>query len=211
MTTKTAQTLMAEVLAGRSKAEPKVQSGIERLCEALGYDVEREYSIAGEGRADLYLPTRRIVIETKGRGQAGPEKPGSRSKETQEQQCARYVQAESANDRWQVLLEPDDATSLPWQAVLTDGRRWWVWQWPVNHDGSLGGGRLTDEKIFVAGQDAEALAWLQSKTGRTTGKPWVPSEPRTVFENYLSELRVIYRHLRRKRACKRNSICGWML
>ena len=200
MTTATAQTLMAEVLTGRSKAEPKVQSGIEQLCEALGYDVEREYAIAGAGRADLYLPTRRTVIETKGRGQAGPEKPGSRSKETQEQQCARYVQAESANDRWQVLLEPDEATSLPWQAVLTDGRRWWVWQWPVNHDGSLAGGRLTDEKIFVAGQDAEALAWLQSKTGRTTGKPWVPSEPRTVFENYLSELRIIYRQLRQEKS-----------
>ena len=163
MTTTTAQTLMAEVLAGRSKAEPKVQSGIEQLCEALGYDVEREYSIAGAGRADLYIPTRRTVIETKGRGQAAPDKPGS-GDETQEQQCARYVQAENANDHRQVLSESDAATSLPWQAMLTDGRRWWVWQWQVNHDGSLAGGRLTDESLFVAGQDAEALAWLRRKT-----------------------------------------------
>ena len=48
--------------------------------------------------------------------------------------------------------------------MLTDGRRWWVWQWQVNHDGSLAGGSLTDERAFVAGQDAEALAWLQRKT-----------------------------------------------
>ena len=89
MTTATAQTLMADVLAGRQKREATVQSDIERLCEALGYDVEREYPIADAGRADLYLPTRRTIIETKGRGQASPEKPGSRSNETQEQQCAR--------------------------------------------------------------------------------------------------------------------------
>ena len=75
------------------------------------------------GRADLYLPTRRTIIETKRRGQAALDKPGS-GDETQEQPCARYVQAENANDRRQVLLEPDEATSLPWQAMLADGRRW---------------------------------------------------------------------------------------
>ena len=74
------------------------------------------------------------------------------------------MQAENANDRRQVLPEPDAATSLPWQAMLTGGRRWWVWQRQVNHDGSLAGGRLPDERTFVAGQDAEALAWLQRKT-----------------------------------------------
>ena len=46
MTTTTAQTLMADVLAGRQKREATVQSDIERLCAALGYDVEREYPIA---------------------------------------------------------------------------------------------------------------------------------------------------------------------
>ena len=88
MTITTAQTLMADVLAGRQKREATVQSDIERLCEALGYDVEREYPIADAGRADLYLPTRRTIIETKGRGQAALDKPGS-GNETQEQQCAR--------------------------------------------------------------------------------------------------------------------------
>ena len=200
MTTTTAQTLMADVLAGRQKREATVQSDIERLCEALGYDVEREYPIADAGRADLYLPTRRTVIETKGRGQAGPEKPGSRSDETQEQQCARYILAENDNDRRQGRLESEAPATLPWQAMLTDGQRWWVWQWPVNHDGSLAGGRLTDERAFVAGQDAEALAWLQSKTEGVAGKPWAPSEPITVFESYLTELRNIYRQLRQEKS-----------
>ena len=200
MTTTTAQTLMADVLAGRQKREATVQSDIERLCEALGYDAEREYPIADAGRADLYLPTRRTVIETKGRGQAGPEKPGSRSDETQEQQCARYILAENDNDRRQGRLESEAPATLPWQAMLTDGQRWWVWQWPVNHDGSLAGGRLTDERAFVAGQDAEALAWLQSKTEGVAGKPWAPSEPITVFENYLTELRNIYRQLRQEKS-----------
>ena len=200
MTTATAQTLMADVLAGRQKREATVQSDIERLCEALGYDVEREYPIADAGRADLYLPTRRTIIETKGRGQAGPEKPGSRSDETQEQQCARYIRAENDNDRRQGRLESEAPATLPWQAMLTDGQRWWVWQWPVNHDGSLAGGRLTDERAFVAGQDAEALAWLQSKTEGVAGKPWAPSEPITVFESYLTELRNIHRQLRQEKS-----------
>ena len=200
MTTATAQTLMADVLAGRQKREATVQSDIERLYAALGYDVEREYPIADAGRADLYLPTRRTVIETKGRGQAGPEKPGSRSDETQEQQCARYIRAENDNDRRQGRLESEAPATLPWQAMLTDGQRWWVWQWPVNHDGSLAGGRLVDERAFVAGQDAEALAWLQSKTEGVAGKPWAPSEPITVFENYLTELRNIYRQLRQEKS-----------
>ena len=200
MTTTTAQTLMADVLAGRQKREATVQSDIERLCEALGYDVEREYPIADAGRADLYLPTRRTIIETKGRGQASPEKPGSKSDETQEQQCARYIRAENDNDRRQGRLESEAPATLPWQAMLTDGQRWWVWQWPVNHDGSLAGGRLTDERAFVAGQDAEALAWLQSKTEGVAGKPWAPSEPITVFENYLTELRNIYRQLRQEKS-----------
>ena len=200
MTTTTAQTLMADVLAGRQKREATVQSDIERLCAALGYDVEREYPIADAGRADLYLPTRRTIIETKGRGQAGPEKPGSKGDETQEQQCARYIRAENENDRRQGRLESEAPATLPWQAMLTDGQRWWVWQWPVNHDGSLAGGRLTDERAFVAGQDAEALAWLQSKTEGVAGKPWAPSEPITVFENYLTELRNIYRQLRQEKS-----------
>ena len=112
MTTTTAQTLMADALTGRQKREATVQSDIERLCAALGYDAEREYPIAYAGRANLYLPTRRTIIETKGHGRAAPDKPGS-GDETQEQQCARYVQAENANDRRQVLSEPDEATSLP--------------------------------------------------------------------------------------------------
>ena len=94
------------------------------------------------------------------------------------------MQAENANDLRQVLPEPDAATFLPWQAMLTDGRRWWVWQWPVNHDGSLAGGRLTDERAFVAGQDAEALAWLQSKTEprfiRRIGRLYQPAGVTTV-------------------------------
>ena len=68
--------------------------------------------------------------------------------------------------------------------MLTDGQRWWVWQWPVNHDGSLAGGRLTDERAFVAGQDAEALAWLRRKTEprfiRRIGRPYQPAGVTTV-------------------------------
>lgn len=122
MTTATAQTLMADVLSGtRNKREAAVQSGIEYLCKALNYDVEREYPIAGAGRADLYLPTRRTVIETKGRGQADPDSANSDG-ETQAQQCARYIYAE--NERERGLLTRYESAPSPWQAMLTDGQRW---------------------------------------------------------------------------------------
>ena len=198
MTTATAQTLMANVLSGaKKKREAAVQSDIERLCQALGYDVEREYPIAGAGRADLYLPTRRTIIETKGRGLADPDSANSDG-ETQAQQCARYISAE--NERERGRLDLAESAPSPWQAMLTDGQRWWLWEWATNYDGTLAGRRLADAKTFTPGQDAEALAWLQSKTGQTYGKPWVPSDPIVLFESYLAELRDIYRHLRQERS-----------
>ncbi len=198
MTTATAQTLMADVLSGaRNKREAAVQSGIEYLCKALNYDVEREYPIAGAGRADLYLPTRRTVIETKGRGLADPDSANSDG-ETQAQQCARYIYAENERERG-LLTRYESAPSL-WQAMLTDGQRWWVWEWATNYDGALAGSRLADAKTFTPGQDGEALAWLQSKTGQTYGKPWVPSDPIVLFEDYLAELRHIYHRLRQERS-----------
>ena len=198
MTTATVQTLMANVLSGaKKKREAAVQSDIERLCQALGYDVEREYPIAGAGRADLYLPTRRTIIETKGRGLADPDSANSDG-ETQAQQCARYISAE--NERERGRLDLAESAPSPWQAMLTDGQRWWVWEWAANYDGTLAGRRLADAKTFTPGQDAEALAWLQSKTGQTYGKPWVPSDPIVLFESYLAELRDIYRHLRQERS-----------
>ena len=198
MTTATVQTLMANVLSGaKKKREAAVQSDIERLCQALGYDVEREYPIAGAGRADLYLPTRRTIIETKGRGLADPDSANSDG-ETQAQQCARYISAE--NERERGRLDLAESAPSPWQAILTDGQLWWVWEWATNYDGTLAGSRLADAKTFTPGQDGEALAWLQSKTGQTYGKPWVPSDPIVLFESYLAELRDIYRHLRQERS-----------
>ena len=196
VTNQNALTLMAEVIIARRKREATVQSNIEKLCEALGYDVEREYP-TGAGRADLYLPGRRTIIETKGSGQAAPDKPGGNAGETQEEQCGRYIFAENERERGRLDLEGN--SDQPWQAMLTDGRQWWVWKWPVNHDGSLAGKSLTDARTFVTGQEGEALAWLQDKAGERVGKPWVPRNPNELFDSYLATLNGIYRQLRNDR------------
>ena len=195
MIQQTSQTLMSAVISGTGKREARVQSEIESLLRVLGYDVEREYA-TGDGPADLYLPTRRTIIETKGHGQAGPDKSGSREGENQEQQCERYVVAE--NERERRRLDFSGTKQMPWQAMLTDGQLWWLWEWQVNHDGSLSQKRLADQRSFYSGQDAEALFWLQSKTDQTTGKPWVPADPaalHSLFDGYLGELRQIYHNL----------------
>ena len=191
---------MSSVISGSRKREARVQSEIEALLRGLGYDVEREYA-TGDGPADLYLPTRRTIIETKGQGQAGPDKPGSREGENQEQQCERYVIAE--NERERRRLDLSSTGQMPWQVMLTDGQLWWLWEWQINHDGSLSQKRLADRRSFYSGQDAEALYWLQSKTDQTTGKPWVPADPaalRSLFDGYLAELQQIYRHLNQEQS-----------
>ena len=182
---------MSTILGNRFK-EPRLQAELNSLLLDLGYDTELEYQ-TGNGPADIYLPTRRTVIETKGFGLAGPGQPAPNN-ETQEQQCERYARGDNAQELR--LLNPEQAAALPWQALLTDGHHWWVWRWHTDADGRLAAKYLYDTQVFRSGQERESVEWLRQLTAATAGKPWIPNEPLDLFAPYLADLREFYQRLR---------------
>lgn len=182
---------MATILGSKFK-EPRLRAELNSLLLDLGYDTELEYQ-TGNGPADIYLPTRRTVIETKGFGLAGPERPAPNN-ETQEEQGERYARGDNAQEiQW---LEPDQVDALPWQAILTDGHQWWVWRWHTDADGRLAARYPYDTRSFRNGQNSEAVEWLRQLTAGTAGKPWIPNDPVRLFKPYLTELREFYERLK---------------
>ena len=191
MTHPNAQIRMSSILSRKGR-EPWLRSELNSLLQDLGYDTEMEYQ-TGRGPADIYLPTRRTIIETKGYGQAGPDRPAPNA-QTQEQQCERYVDGENQQELTQLGQYPGAA--LPWQAILTDGHQWWVWRWPTQANGRIAEKHIYEERTFAGGQAGEAVAWLRRLTADTVGKPWVPANPVSLFAPYLHELREFHDRLR---------------
>ena len=114
--------------------EPQVQGAIERILESYG-EVIPQYP-TGDGPCDVFLPARRVVIEVKERAgkrkaaSVGPDLPGSQSGETQFQQVERYVRALRRKEQLSLWGDLPDANT-PWIGALTDGVRWWAWEWPA--------------------------------------------------------------------------------
>lgn len=169
--------------------EEAVRLRLGFLLESLGYDIEPEYTVSDGGRMDIFLPQRRVVFETKRTGEADPDSVRDQdSGETQLGQCERYIIAEWERER--ARFDFDQLGDLPWRAVLTDGRIWWMWQWEI-----LSNGELSSNQVVVSGWEytrnsADSLAdWLSSSCDRLHGKPWAPRAPAQLFEQLRDELR----------------------
>ena len=114
--------------------EPQVQGALERILERYGEVIPQHQT--GDGPCDVFLPARRVVIEVKeraGKGKTpavGPDLPGSQSGETQFQQVERYVRALRRKEQLSLWGDLPDANT-PWIGALTDGVRWWAWEWPA--------------------------------------------------------------------------------
>ncbi len=170
--------------------EEAVRLRLGFLLESLGYDIEPEYTTSDGGRMDIFLPQRRVVFETKRTGTVDPEAVRDPNiGETQFQQCERYVKVEWERER--ARFDFDQLGDLPWRAVLTDGRIWWLWQWEI-----LSTGELSSAQVIVSGweyttrKSADSLAaWLSNSFERIHGKPWAPRAPAQLFERMRDELR----------------------
>ena len=118
-------------------SEPRVQGALERILERYGEVIPQHQT--GDGPCDIFLPARRVVIEVKertGKGKtpaAGPDLPGSQPGETQRQQVERYVRALRRKEQLALWGDLPDANT-PWIGALTDGVRWWAWEWPAARD-----------------------------------------------------------------------------
>ena len=110
---------LSKLTGSRAVKEPAIQTALQTVLEGFEAEPEviREYQ-TGDGPCDLFLPARRVVIETKersGKGKAptaGPNLPGSKEGETQFQQLERYVLALRQKEQatlWGMLADNDTA------------------------------------------------------------------------------------------------------
>ena len=63
-------------------------------------------------------------------------------------------------ERERARLDLDELGDLPWNAVLTDGRVWWAWQWEILSDGELSPPREIVSGERYSPKSAAALAGL---------------------------------------------------
>ena len=160
-------------------SEAEVQTALHEVLAAQRGEVLLQHQ-TGDGPCDLFLPARRVVIEVKERGAAGPERPGSQPGETQYEQVQRYVLALRERERRNSPVAAA-ASDVPWIGALTDGVRWWAWEWPAAGDGADGIPHAPlHEQQFERSPDA-LVAACRALAERSAGKPWVPADPAELF------------------------------
>ena len=185
-----ARTQARRLVTVKHPNEEAVRLRLGFLLESLGYDIEPEYTVPNGGRMDIFLPQRRVVFETKRTGSADPDSVRDADiGETQFEQCERYILAEWERER--ARFDFDELGDLPWKAVLTDGRLWWMWHWEILSNGDLSSAQMIVSGEKYSGKSADSLAdWLGSEIfSRVHGKPWAPRSPAQLFERLRDELK----------------------
>lgn len=183
------------MLRARTGTEDDVRANIQSVCTTLGYDVRLSYA-TDAGPCDIYLPNRRVIIETKAPGSADPHGPGSQPGETQFGQCARYIRAEHNTERIMLGFDP----SSPWRGFLTDGSNWWCWEWQLDDCGDLIEPDVDApvDSRSVAGEDdaVDAVRWLHRATSQEVGRPWVPDDLSALSDQFKEAIRKHYGDLK---------------
>ncbi len=187
----TAETAESRLLHITSSGEPNRQNHIQNWLYEIGIkNVEAGWGTF-EGPADLYLTNRRCIIEVKkgGRLKDGPKKIGTGSKrdESAYQQLERYILAERKRER--LYLDDEDEQNISWLGIVTDGSKWWAWEWP-----SYGKGDYVTDSSTWKGRTLtkDNITLLAKLFDREVGKEWAPSDPTEIFKNSLESLTTLY-------------------
>lgn len=177
--------------APRNRHEDNIRQDIGRLLDVLQIDNRITYKTPG-GDADLYLPRRRIVIETKSDGLATyPHRPQTGyDDETPFQQLERYLLSELEDERGRLPL--DDHPDQRWTGILTDGRIWHAWHYD-HAAGAVAQHRLHAFRPLNAEELLREL--LPILNVEPVGKPWIPPNPLEIFQPSHDRLRDIYDQL----------------
>ena len=177
-----------------AKSEKTRQNAITGWLDAAfpEIDVELEYP-TDTGSIDIYLPTRRIIIEVKisDKLKNGPHETGSGSghpSETAYEQLARYIDAERHDVQTRLTDYESSDKNTTWIGCVTDGRLWWVWEW--DHT------RHTDGREIDGWQgtrlSSNNIKYLERLFDRQVGKPWAPADSSDMFTESLRHLRNLY-------------------
>ena len=172
--------------------EDNVRRNVGDLLGAFGIEYTLSYPTP-DGPADLYLQRRRTIIETKARGLAGdPHAPQQArdNPETPLQQLERYLLSELRSEKEMFAFE--EHADRHWVGILTDGCIWHAWLY--DHDRETRVRHLLDGFVPSTAEDLiHRIAPLI--TGDSIGKPWIPPDPRPLFEPAHDELQTIYAEL----------------
>ena len=174
---------------GRASSEAVVQDSIARWLDENRLRYSPQYRTPA-GTVDIHLEHRHIMMEIKrpARLDGGPMRKGSGSgrsggEESAFSQLGRYV---SASRRQEQLA----GTKLRWRGVVTDGRRWWIWEWPAAGRGgepriyrNWSGRSLTKENM------RELASALRDDYD---GREWTPPDPSAEFEEARLQLQGLY-------------------
>ena len=175
-----------------SLPEAQIRRNVADLMDSLGLEPLVEHRTPA-GPADIFLPRRRVFIETKAAGLADdPHKPqAGRDDETPFQQVERYLLA--ARDDELSRLPLDDEPDLDWTGIVTDGRVWHAWRFAHRHE-------IRDqppllENFRPATPDDLLKHVVPVVSVAPVGKPWIPSDPVPLFADALTELRDIFQQM----------------
>ena len=171
--------------------EDNIRRNVGDLLGSFGVDYTLSYSTPG-GPADLYLQRRRTIVETKARGLAdNPHAPQAReNNETPLEQLERYLLSELRRDK--EMFAFDEHSDRPWVGILTDGRVWHAWAYDIERETRV----RTILDGFVPASAEELVRRIRPLfSGDPIGKPWVPADPRPLFEPAHDELQAIYSEL----------------
>ncbi len=169
--------------ADPSRSERDIVTVVLRLLRALGVEESKEEHSRGAGRADIYLPRRRVFIEVKKAGAANQPLASRSGSVSPFDQLERYVRAEIEHEIDQL---PDQAPDRAWIGIVTDGQVWHVWEFPHS--------RASRAPSLVLGnfRPQSAAALLREIAplldAAPIGKPRIPLNPVSEFEDDLSKL-----------------------
>ena len=168
--------------------EDRVRQDIGRLLDSLEIDNLLTFSTPA-GPADIFLPNRRVFIETKTVGLADdPHRAQPReNRETPFQQLERYLTAELRDELGRLPL--DEQPDLPWTGIVTDGCVWHAWRFPHAH--------RTRPELVLDGFRPQTGDELVGRVGpilkvEPVGKPWIPADPVPLFVGALEGLREVH-------------------
>lgn len=177
--------------ADPQRPEDGIRQDITMLLNGMGIESLLSYRTSS-GPADIYLPRRRVFIETKAVGLVDdPHRRQVRKKEeTAFQQVERYLKAEMNDELGRLPL--DEQPDLPWTGIVTDGRIWHAWRFPHSYE--------TTPDCVLDGfrpQSEDALLDIVKPivNAEPVGKPWIPTDPVPIFASALADLREIHAQL----------------
>ena len=174
--------------ANPNRPEDRIRQDIVRLLDILGISSLLTFRTRA-GPADIFLPNRRVFVETKTTGLADdPHRAQARENpETPFQQLERYLAAEMGDELGRLPL--DEQPDLPWTGIVTDGCVWHAWRFPHAH-------RATPE-LVLDGFRPQTGDELVLRIGplfdvEPVGKPWIPADPVPLFVGALDRLREVH-------------------